>query len=45
VSLARLLVDDSGVTTDLDGLTSVTLVGCHELDAAVAVPMVVPVRK
>ena len=45
MALAGLFVDDSAVTTDLDGLTAVTLVGCHELDAAVAVPMVVPVRK
>ena len=45
MSLARLLVDDSAVTTDLDGLTAVTLLRRHELDAAVAVPMVVPVDK
>jgi hypothetical protein len=41
--LTRFLVDDSAVTADLHGLTAVTLVGCHELDPAVAVPVVVPV--
>jgi hypothetical protein len=45
VSLASLLVDDSAVTTDLDGLTAVTLLRRHELDAAVVVPMVVPIDK
>ena len=43
--LACLFVDDSAVTTDLDGLTAVALVGRHEFDAAMAVPVVVPVRK
>jgi hypothetical protein len=33
------------VTTDLDGLTAVALVGRHEFDAAMAVPVVVPIRK
>ena len=32
--LAWLFVDDSPVTTDLDGLTPVALLGCHEFDAA-----------
>ena len=30
---------------DLDGLTAVTLLGRHEVDAAVAVSVVVPVHK
>jgi len=30
---------------DLDGLTAVALMGRHEFDAAVAVPVVVPVSK
>jgi len=30
---------------DLDGLTAVALVGCHEFDTAMPVPVVVPVRK
>ena len=33
------------MTTDLDGLTAVALVGRHEFDAAMAVPVVVPVDK
>jgi len=33
------------VTADLHGLSAVTLLRRHELDAAVAVPMVVPVDK
>jgi hypothetical protein len=33
------------VTTDLDGLSAVAVMGRHELDTAVAVPMVVPVDK
>ena len=41
----RPRVDDSPVTADLHSITVVALVGRHELDAAVAVPMVVPVRK
>jgi hypothetical protein len=43
--LAGLFVDDSAVTADLYGLTAVTLVGCDELDAAVAMPVVVPISK
>jgi hypothetical protein len=45
VSFAHLIVDDSAVTTDLDGLTAVALMGRHEFDAAMAVPVVVAVRK
>jgi hypothetical protein len=41
VSLASLLVDDSTMRTDLHGLTAVTMLRRHELDAAVAVRMVV----
>jgi hypothetical protein len=43
--VTRFLVDDSTVTADLYGLTAVTLMGCHELDATVATAEVVPVRK
>ena len=43
--LACLLLDDSPVTADLHGISTVALVGCHELDPAVAVPVVVPVHK
>ena len=45
VPLTSLLVDDGPVTADLQCITVVALVGRHELDAAVAVPMVVPVDK
>ena len=38
-------VDDSAVAADLHGLAVVALVGRHELDAAVAVSVVVPVHK
>jgi hypothetical protein len=44
IALAGLFVDDSAVTADLYGLTAVTLVGCHELDPALAVMPVVPIR-
>jgi len=44
-SLARLLVDFNAVAADLHGLTTVTLVRRHAVDAAVAVPVVVPVHK
>ncbi len=37
------LVDDSTVPVELHGLTAVALLGRDELDAAVAVPVVVPV--
>ena len=40
-----MFVDVSVVIADLYGLTAMTLVGCHELDAAVVVPEVVPIRK
>ncbi len=43
--LARLLVDDSAVTADLHGISTVPLVRRHELDAAMAVPVVVQVPK
>jgi len=33
------------VTADLHGISTVALVGSHELDAAVAEPVVVPVNK
>jgi len=45
MALAGLLVDDSSVMADLDGLTAVALVGCHEFDTAMAVPVVVPLCK
>ena len=45
MSLTSLLVDDTPVPADLHGLAAVTLVGSHELDAAVAVPVVVPIHK
>jgi len=40
-----MLVDDGPVTADLHSITVVALMGRHELDAAVAVPMVVPIDK
>ncbi len=43
--LAGLFVDDTPVPADLHGLAAVALVGSDELDAAVAVPAVVPVHK
>jgi hypothetical protein len=43
MSLTRLLVDDSSMPADLHRLTAVSLVGCDDLDAAVPVPVVVPV--
>lgn len=43
MSLARLLVDDRSVPTDRHRLAAVALLGRHELDAALAVPVVVPV--
>jgi hypothetical protein len=41
--LPGLLVDDTPVPADLLGLAAVALVGRHELDAAVTMPVVVPV--
>jgi hypothetical protein len=43
--LACLFVDDSPVTLGLHSITVVALVGRHEFDPAVAVLMVVTVRK
>ncbi len=43
--LACLYVDDSPVITDFHGLATVTLLRGHELDPAVAEPMVVPSDK
>jgi len=45
VSLACLLVHDSAIPTTLDGMAAVTLGRRHQLVAAVAMPVVVPVRK
>jgi hypothetical protein len=45
MSLAGLFVDDTLVPVDLRGLAAVALLGRDELDAAVAVPVVVPVHK
>jgi hypothetical protein len=45
MTLTRLFVDESAVKIDLDGLTAVALHRSHELDLAVAVPVVVPVHK
>ncbi len=39
------VLDDSPVAAYLHSITVVALMGRHELDAAVAVLMVVPVRK
>ena len=41
--LARLFVDRGAVSTNFQGLTTVTLLWRHELDAAVTMPVVVPV--
>ena len=43
--MACLFVDDSTVAADLHSLTVVALLRRYELDAAVAVPVVVPVHK
>ena len=45
VPLTCLLVDDSTVAADLQNITVVALVRRHELYAAVAMPMVVPINK
>ena len=37
--MAGLFIDDTAETADLFSLTAVMLVGCHELDPAVAVPV------
>ena len=43
MALAGSFVDHTAVPADLHGLAIVTLLGRHEFDAAVAVPVVVPV--
>ena len=43
MALAGLFIHDRTVPTDLRSLTIVTLLGSHEFDPAVPVPMVVPV--
>jgi hypothetical protein len=43
MALASSFIADSTVTADLHGLAIVTLLGRHELDAAVAVLVVVPI--
>lgn len=43
MALASLFVHDRTVPADLRSLTIVTLLGRHEFDPAVPVPMVVPV--
>jgi hypothetical protein len=45
MALPCLFVDDNTVTADLYGLTAVTLLRRHELDNAMAVPLVLPVHK
>ena len=45
VGLASLFVDLGAFPADGDGGTAVALVRCDELDAAVAVSVVVPVHK
>lgn len=44
VLLASLLVYDGAVKIDLDVLTAMALVGRHEFDAAMTVPVVVLIR-
>jgi len=43
--LTGLFLDDSTVPADFQGLAAVALVGLHELDAAVAMPVVVAIHK
>ena len=45
MALAGLFIHDRTVPADLLSLTIETLLGRHELDPAVTVPMVVPVDK
>ena len=45
MTLTCLFVDDSALEADLQGIAIVELLGRHEFDAAVAVPVVVPVHK
>jgi hypothetical protein len=41
-NLMSLLADDRTVTTDLDALSDLRLLGQHELDATVTIPKIVP---
>ena len=41
--LTRFVVHHGSIPADLNGVSAVTLLRRHELDAAVPVPMVVPV--
>ncbi len=43
--MPALLIDESPLTADLHGMAAVALVGHIELDAAVAVTVVVPVEE
>ena len=43
--LACLFIDVGTMPAEVNGLATVALVGRHELDAAVVVPVVVPVHK
>ena len=45
MTLVGLCIDDSSVAADLYGLTTVSLLGRYEFDAAVAVPLVVTIDK
>ena len=45
MAVTSLLVDNTPVPADLHGLAAVALVGRHELDAAVAMLVVVQVHK
>jgi len=45
IELSGSFVDDSAMSTDLEGLTAMALVWRHELDAAMAVAAVEPVSK
>ena len=45
MALAGLFIHDRTVPADLFCLTIMTLLGRHEFDAAMAMPMVVPVEK
>jgi len=45
ITLTFLLVDDNPVTANLHSFTVVALVWGHELDPAVAAPVLVPLHK
>jgi hypothetical protein len=45
MTLTCLFVDDSAVAADLHGLATVSLRRSYKVDAAVAVPVVVPIHK